>query len=40
MSFDRLPGERPRVYVGVTGRRGSGRLIANADGTDVDIQRN
>ncbi|MCC6225315.1 MAG: hypothetical protein IT195_02765 [Microthrixaceae bacterium] len=39
VSFDRLPGERPRVFIGVTGLRGSGRLIANADGTDVDIQR-
>ena len=40
VSFDRLAGERPRVYIGVNGLRGNGRLIANADGTDVDIQRN
>ncbi|HOT80389.1 MAG TPA: hypothetical protein PKY13_10400 [Microthrixaceae bacterium] len=40
VGFDRLAGERPRVYIGVNGLRGNGRLIARADGTEVDIQRN
>ena len=40
VSYDRLAGDPPRVYIGVTGLRGNGRLIANADGTEVDVQRN
>lgn len=40
VSFDRLAGERPRVYISVNGLRGSGRLLGNADGTGVDIKRN
>ena len=40
VSYDRLEGRAPRVYIGVSGLRGSGRLIADADGTDVEIARN
>ena len=40
VSFDRIAGEPPRVYIGVTGLRGNGRLMANADGTEVEIARN
>lgn len=40
VGFDKLAGDPPRVYISVNGLRGSGRLIANADGTEVDIQRN
>lgn len=40
VSFDRLEGERPRVYINVNGLRGSGRLIAGADGSNVDVRRN
>jgi hypothetical protein len=40
VSFDRLAGDPPRVYIGVTGLRGNGRLLANADGTDVEVARN
>lgn|GEM_PF-5034204 len=39
VSYDRLQGQQPRVYIGVSGLRGSGRLIANADGTNVDVKR-
>ncbi|MFN8051753.1 MAG: hypothetical protein U0Q22_09970 [Acidimicrobiales bacterium] len=39
VGFDKLAGDPPRVYIGVNGLRGSGRLIANADGTNVDVQR-
>lgn len=40
VSYDRLAGNPPRVYMGVTGARGTGRLIANADGTHVEVARN
>ena len=40
VSVDRIKGRPPRLYIGVSGLRGSGRLIANADGTDVEIRRN
>ncbi len=40
ISFDRLAGDPPRVYIGVDGLRGSGRLIANADGSDPTVRRN
>jgi hypothetical protein len=40
ISIDRIPGAKPRVYIGVNGLRGSGRLIADADGTNVEITRN
>ena len=40
VSYDRIAGERPRVYIGVSGLRGNGRLIANADGTEVEVTRN
>ncbi len=40
VSYDRLAGERPRVYIGVDGSRGSGRLIGDADGTNVEVRRN
>ncbi len=40
VGFDRLAGERPRVYISVNGLRGTGRLVAKADGTEVDIRRN
>ena len=40
VSFDRIAGDQPRVYIGVRGLRGTGRLLANADGTGVDVQRN
>ena len=40
VSYDRLAGQSPRVYIGVSGLRGNGRLIARADGTDVEVSRN
>jgi hypothetical protein len=40
VGLDKLEGDPPRIYIGVQGLRGNGRLIANADGTNVDIQRN
>ena len=40
VGIDKLEGDPPRIYIGVNGLRGNGRLIANADGTNVDIQRN
>lgn len=40
VGYDRLAGDPPRVYISVNGVRGNGRLIANADGTEVDVQRN
>jgi hypothetical protein len=40
VSFDRLAGEPARVYIGVDGLRGSGSLIADADGSDPHIRRN
>jgi hypothetical protein len=40
VSLDKLEGDPPRVYIGVNGLRGSGRLIANADGTGVEVARN
>jgi len=40
VSFDKLQDEPPRVYISVNGLRGTGRLIARADGTEVDVQRN
>lgn len=40
VAYDRLVGDPPRVYISVTGLRGNGRLVANADGTEVDVQRN
>lgn len=40
VGFDRLSGEAVRVYISVNGLRGSGRLIAGADGSNVDVQRN
>ena len=40
VSFDKLAGDPPRVYIGVNGLRGSGRLLARADGTDVEVSRN
>ncbi len=39
VSYDRLEGRPPRVYIGVSGLRGSGSLIADADGTDVEVRR-
>jgi hypothetical protein len=40
VSYDRVSDEGPRVYVGVDGLRGSGSLIANADGSQPTIRRN
>jgi hypothetical protein len=40
VSYDRLEGRAPRVYIGVSGLRGSGSLLADADGTDVEVRRN
>ena len=40
VSYDRIAGERPRVYFGIDGLRGSGSLMANADGSDPRIRRN
>ncbi len=39
VSYDRIAGEAPRVYIGVTGLRGSGRLLGLADGTEYDVER-
>lgn len=39
VSYDRIAGDAPRVYIGVTGLRGTGRLLANADGTEVEVTR-
>jgi hypothetical protein len=39
ISFDRIPGDPVRVYVSVRGLRGSGHLLANADGTDATVTR-
>ena len=39
VSYDRIAGEPPRVYIGVTGLRGSGRLLGLADGTEYDVER-
>lgn len=40
VSIDRLAGDPPRIYIGVSGLRGSGRLIARGDGADVEVKRN
>jgi hypothetical protein len=40
VSFDRIAGDPPRIYIGVSGLRGTGRLLANADGTEVEVARN
>jgi hypothetical protein len=41
VSIDRLSGQnKVRIYISVNGDRGSGRLIAEGDGTNVDIARN
>ena len=40
VGIDRLSGDPPRIYIGVTGLRGSGRLIARGDGTGVEVKRN
>lgn len=40
VSFDRLAGDPPRVYIGISGLRGSGSLLAGADGSDVQVRRN
>jgi len=39
VSYDRIAGDPPRVYIGVTGLRGSGRLLGRADGTEYDVER-
>ena len=39
VSYDRIAGDPPRVYIGVTGLRGSGRLLGLADGTEYDVER-
>lgn len=39
VSFDRVTGESVRVYVSVRGLRGSGHLLANADGTNAKVTR-
>ena len=39
VSYDRIAGDPPRVYIGVTGLRGSGRLLGLADGTEFDVER-
>jgi len=40
VSFDRISGDPPRIYIGVNGLRGSGRLLAGADGSNVEVVRN
>lgn len=40
VSFDRIAGDPPRVYIGISGLRGSGSLLAAADGTGVEVRRN
>ena len=39
VSYDRLAGEAPRVFIGVSGLRGSGRLTGLADGTEYEVER-
>lgn len=39
VSVDRIAGQSPRIYVNVTGSRGSGGLTANARGGDVEVRR-
>lgn len=40
VSYDKLVGDPPRVYIGVQGLRGTGRLLGNADGTNIEVARN
>lgn len=40
VSYDRLAGDAPRVYIAIDGLRGSGSLIAGADGSEPHIRRN
>lgn len=39
VSYDRIAGDPPRVYIGVSGLRGNGRLLGLADGTEFDVER-
>ena len=39
VSFDRIAGDPVRVYIGVSGLRGNGRLLGLADGTEYDVER-
>jgi hypothetical protein len=39
LDVDRVEGLPPRIYVAVDGTRGDGRLLADADGTGVEISR-
>lgn len=40
VSIDRLEGEGPRIFLAVQGDRGTGTLIADARGRDVEVRRN
>lgn len=40
VSVDRIDGEQPRIFISVQGSRGTGRLIADARGRNVEIRRN
>ncbi|CAN5395558.1 hypothetical protein BH10ACT3_BH10ACT3_19210 [soil metagenome] len=40
VSYDKIAGDPPRVYIGISGLRGNGRLLGLADGTQYEVQRN
>jgi len=40
VSYDKLAGAPPRVYIGISGLRGNGRLLGSADGTQYEVTRN
>lgn len=40
VSIDRIAGEPPRIYIGISGARGNGSLISDARGRDVEVRRN